>query len=164
MKKIRSDRSPMIESDSQNPAAHAVFEEQFFERSVAFNLRRSFNKVVDEIDAALAGFALSSHQFGVLSTIYYGRASTPSEVARLRFQNGAAITYTLDRLEQRGLLKRTRSEADKRVITLILTDDGRELTRKCMEAVVNVQDRVMKGVTAKDRDRLFEMLQLICEN
>lgn len=154
----------MTETDRQTSAVEQAGEEQFFERSLAFNLRRSFNKVIDEIDAALSEFALSSHQFGVLSTIYYGRASTPSEVARLRYQNGAAITYTLDRLEQRGLLQRTRSEADKRVITLVLTKEGRELTRKCMDAVVAVQDRMMKGLTARDRDRLFEMMQLVCEN
>ncbi len=164
MNEISSDCVQMIKPDGHNSQSMKKCEEHFFERSLAFNLRRSFNKVIDEVDAALGEFALSSHQFGVLSTIYYGRASTPSEVARLRFQNGAAITYTLDRLEQRGLLKRTRSEADKRVITLVLTDDGRELTRKCMEAVVAVQDRMLGGLTAKDRGRLFEMLRLICEN
>lgn len=154
----------MSKPESHRSPGGEACEGQFFEQSLAFNLRRGFNKVIDEIDAALGPFALSSHQFGVLSTIYFGRASTPSEVARLRFQNGAAITYTLDRLEQRGLLKRTRSEADKRVITLVLTEDGRELTRKCMDAVVDVQERMLTGVSAEDRDLLFELLQSICEN
>lgn len=139
-------------------------EEHFFERSLAFNLRRSFNKVTDEVDSALSDFALSSHQFGVLTTIYFGRASTPSEVARLRFQNGAAITYTLDRLEQRGLLKRTRSRDDKRVITLVLTDEGRELTRQCMAIAVDVQNRMAEGLSPEERELLFDMLRRVCEN
>lgn len=138
-------------------------EDLFFENSLGFNLRRSFNRVTDEFDSALSDYALSAHQFGVLTTIFYGRASTPSEVARLRFQNGAAITYTLDRLEQRGLLRRKRSEEDRRVITLVLTEDGRELTRQCMEVVVAVQQRITHALSDDERENLFDMLQRICE-
>ena len=152
------------EAHGKQAADRAVREEeQYFESSLAFNLRRSFNKIVDNIDAALSDCALSSHQFGVLTTIYFGRASTPSEVARLRFQNGAAITYTLDRLEQRGLLRRSRSTADKRVITLVLTEEGREVTRQCMNKALAAQDRMAAGLRPDEQAMLLSLLRRICE-
>ena len=155
----------MIETrDEQATGSDSEQEELFFERSLMLNLRRSFNKSVDQIDAALSDYALSSHQYGVLTAIYFGRASTPSEVARLRFQNGAAITYTLDRLEQRGLLRRMRSETDKRVITLVLTDEGRKVIRQCMGAALAAQDRMTASLRPDEREALLSLLRRISED
>lgn len=167
-------RDSMLRGDGENDmnSRQDAFEigeddfppDRFFERSLSFNLRRSFNRVTDEIDHALSDYALSAHQYGVLTTIYFERAKTPSEVARLRFQNGAAITYTLDRLEQRGLLERVRSDSDRRVITLALTSEGRELTRKCMASVIAAQDRLSGCLSPIERERLFDMLLRICDS
>ena len=155
----------MTEPNDKQAEGHDRREEgQFFENSLAFNLRRGFNRMVDNIDAALSDCDLSSHQFGVLTTIYFGRASTPSEVARLRFQNGAAITYTLDRLEQRGLLRRSRSTADKRVITLVLTEEGRKVTRQCMDKALAAQDRMAAELRPDEQAILLSLLRRICED
>lgn len=130
----------------------------FIRGDIGFTMRRTFNRLVDRIEDALSDHVVSSHQFGVLLSLYYGLARTPGEIARLRFQYGGAITYTLDKLEQRGLVQRARSQDDRRVITVTLTDKGRELVEHCLPRVKAATDEFASPLSAEERDSLMDML------
>jgi DNA-binding MarR family transcriptional regulator len=47
--------------------------------------------------------------------------------------NNSNLTAITDRLEERGLVKRTLDPDDRRVRLLVLTDKGREIQRQVME-------------------------------
>ena len=53
-------------------------------------------------------------------------APSPGSVARAVGVNGSTVTGILDRLEKRGLIRRERSSTDRRVVSLVLTDSGRD--------------------------------------
>lgn len=131
------------------------------EDSLGFLLGRCLNRIVDEIDVALAEYDVTAEQFGVLHAIYRGKATNPSELARLRYRHSAAITYTLDVLEKRKLLARKRSRADRRVITLQLTPAGTDVTRACIPRVVEAQNQVLRTVDREDYDLLSGLLKRI---
>ena len=82
-------------------------------------------------------------------------------LARLRFQNSAAIAYTLDVLESRKLLTRTRNALDRRGVELDLTTEGRALTRACIARVVEAQNRVLECLDVTDYDVLTGLLKRI---
>src|SRR5690242_6501128 len=89
------------------PATAPVSAVNHAEESIGLLISRCLNRLTDATAAFLTEFDLNSQQFGVLHSIYRGRASTPSALARLCFTNTAAITYTLDQLEKKKLLVRT---------------------------------------------------------
>ena len=71
---------------------------------------------------------LSATQFMTLNLIPANKAGmTLSELARRMNLGTATVTKTLDSLEARGLLTRTRSETDRRRVILSLTDEGETL-------------------------------------
>src|SRR6186997_617671 len=49
---------------------------------------------------------------------------TPTELARTVLVNSATMTERLTRLEQRGLVRRTRSDRDRRSVSVGLTEAG----------------------------------------
>ena len=57
-------------------------------------------------------------QFGV---------DTPAELCRNLSLDSGSMTRMLDRLEQKNLLSRKRSELDRRQVQLVLTADGQRL-------------------------------------
>jgi DNA-binding MarR family transcriptional regulator len=57
----------------------------------------------------------------------YG-ADTPAELCRSLSLDSGSMTRMLDRLEQKGLLMRTRSDADRRQVRLVLTEAGQALS------------------------------------
>ena len=52
-------------------------------------------------------------------------SATPSTVAKAVHLSQATVTSILDRLDKAGLILRTRSDTDRRVTYLGLTDEGR---------------------------------------
>lgn len=133
------------------------------EETLSFLIGRCLVRFLDAIDAALAEHDLTSQQYGVLHAILKGRARNPTELARLRFQYSAAITYILDVLEKKGLLVRKRSDQDRRVVELELTAAGESLTRLCIPRVVDAQNRVLEGFSHDEYSILKGLLRRIAE-
>ena len=131
------------------------------EVSLGFLLGRCMNRITDAIDESLAELGVTSQQFGVLHAIYRGKARNPSELARLRFQYSAAITYMLDVLEDKQLLVRKRSAQDRRVVELELTEAGKVLTRACLPLMVEAQNRVLARLNHEEYADLSALLQRI---
>ena len=134
------------------------------EDSLGFLMGRCMNRITDAIDAVLAEFGINAQHFGVLHAIYRGKVRTPSELARLRFQNSAAITYTLDLLEDRKLLARSRSAEDRRVVVLELTAEGKALTASCISLVVQAQNSVLASLNSNEYAVLSSLLRRVAQS
>lgn len=148
--------------NSKSSAAKVVkFNES--EEAIGLLISRCLNRLTDATAAFLTEFDLNSQQFGVLHSIYRGRASTPSALARLCFTNTAAITYTLDVLEKKELILRKRSATDRRVIDLELTDKGDALVRACLPKALNAQHQVLEPLSPADCQVLRGLLQRIAD-
>ena len=79
-------------------------------------------------ETAMRPHGLTSVQWAPLMIISRGGNPTAASLARDLNTDTGAMTRMLDRLEAKGLLQRTRSSTDRRVVELTLTDQGRELT------------------------------------
>jgi DNA-binding MarR family transcriptional regulator len=80
------------------------------------------------LDQHLVPYGVSAQQFKVLVIIAMFGAETPADLCRSLSMDSGSMTRMLDRLEQKGLLARTRSEADRRQVRLLLTEDGEALS------------------------------------
>ena len=70
----------------------------------------------------------------------------------------------LDRLESKGLLMRSRSATDRRVVELTLTDQGRELTRQIPHHLAAVYNAGLAGFSQEEFVTLKNMLRRIIAN
>ena len=128
------------------------------EESLGFIAGRLLNMINDAIDLALKGTHLNSHRFGILHALLRGKVSSPTGIARLRYQNGAAVTYNLNLLEKQGLIVRVPSETDRRITELKLTAEGESLTRRCLPLVVEAQNRVLSPVGPEEHALMVRLL------
>jgi DNA-binding MarR family transcriptional regulator len=74
------------------------------------------------------------------------------------------MTRMLDRLEAKGLLMRTRSATDRRVVELTLTAQGRELTTQIPHHLAAVYNSHLAGFSAEEFNQLKQMLRRIIAN
>ncbi|MEK1939911.1 MAG: MarR family transcriptional regulator [Pseudomonas sp.] len=78
------------------------------------------------LDTYLVPHGVTAAQFKVLMIILQGY-DTPAELCRYLSLDSGSMTRMLDRLEQKKLIARIRSENDRRQVHLSLTDEGRAL-------------------------------------
>jgi DNA-binding MarR family transcriptional regulator len=75
-----------------------------------------------------------------------------------------AITQRLDRLQERGLVARTRCESDGRSVHVTLTDDGRALIDRTLPDHVATEERLLAALTRPQRDALADTLRIILDS
>ncbi|MGO4329558.1 MarR family winged helix-turn-helix transcriptional regulator [Cupriavidus sp. M-11] len=126
--------------------------------SVGFFLNRARNSLMEELDAALKELGISSQHMGILLSMLRGSASTPFELCKRLGVDTGLMTRMLDKLENEGLLKRSRSVSDRRVVNLVLTDKGRAIT----EQVSEIAPQVLNArLTAFSPDEFAEFSRLL---
>ncbi|MCK6188433.1 MULTISPECIES: MarR family transcriptional regulator [unclassified Pseudomonas] len=79
------------------------------------------------IDTHMEPHGVTAAQFKVLIIMAQFGVDTPAELCRHLSLDSGSMTRMLDRLEQKNLLSRQRSELDRRQVQLVLTADGQRL-------------------------------------
>ena len=82
--------------------------------------------------------------------------------ARMSAKN-STVTGIVDRMEQRGLVRRTRSERDRRVIFLHLTAEGRELADAIPVTSMEIFGEALRGLRGEDRNELRRILNEVSD-
>ncbi|MFM0054729.1 MarR family winged helix-turn-helix transcriptional regulator [Paraburkholderia phytofirmans] len=126
--------------------------------SVGFSINKARNLLINEMDAALKDLDITSQQMGILLSMRRGIATTPLELSRLLGIDTGLMTRMLDKLEIKGLLERSRSIEDRRVVNLKLTKEGEAIAAQLPEIAPVVLNRRLKKFTKAEFEELRRLL------
>ena len=79
------------------------------------------------------------------------------ELAEYLFLAVNSVTTTVDNLEARGLVRRQRSEEDRRVVRVGLTDEGRKVCAAAVGEKLSLLRRML-GALTEDEQEIFMVL------
>ncbi|MGD2126533.1 MAG: MarR family transcriptional regulator [Desulfobacteraceae bacterium] len=88
-------------------------------------------------------YQVSVPQLSCLLALHEHGPLPPSQIAKHIMVNSSTVTGIIDRLEQKGFVGRSRISHDRRVITITLTEKGRELARN---APPPLQKKIVEGL------------------
>jgi DNA-binding MarR family transcriptional regulator len=134
------------------------------EESVGYLLRQTMSTLNRAAETEMRPQGLTAVQWAPLMIISRGGNPTVASLARDLNTDTGAMTRMLDRLETKGLLTRSRSVTDRRVVVLTLTDQGRELTSRIPHHLARVYNNHLAGFTAEEFVQLKQMLRRIVAN
>lgn len=100
-------------------------------------------------------------QFRVLKALYEGHAKTASEIARCVGHDAGALTRLLDRLAERGLLRREPRTTDRRQVDVVLTEQGHAVAQRIMCAAAEAISDALQPLADDERDALMAMLERV---
>ena len=115
------------------------------EESVGYLMKRIMMSIVYQADKRLDAHGLTSAQWGPLLRLRTTGGSTVAELARWLNVDAGAMTRLLDRLEKKGLCKRVRSTADRRVVQVELTPEGQEAIAEVPAVLADVMNAHLAG-------------------
>jgi MarR family transcriptional regulator, 2-MHQ and catechol-resistance regulon repressor len=122
-------------------------------------LFRASRAVLSRVEANLAELSLTLNQLGVLEAILHKGPLTHRELGRKVLTSAGNMTDVVDKLEQRGLVRRVRHTEDRRSVKVELTAEGREM----IEALFPIHARrihaAMAGLNDAELHQLGELLR-----
>lgn len=121
---------------------------------------RAFTKGVNEVMKPLG---LYSSEWAVLNFVAKHDSFPQSDIAAALEIEGAAISKTLSKMEQKGLIVRTSSQ-DKREKRISLTEKGRELYPLAAQAAGNHRSAVLAGLSRDDRQKMLFFIQSMLDH
>jgi DNA-binding MarR family transcriptional regulator len=122
------------------------------------------NAVFAKLEVELAPLELTAAQFVVVIGAMRGRARTVNEFCAFAGIDAGSMSRLLDRLETKGIVRRTRAEADRRQVQVELTDKGQALSPQIMPALSRVYRQFLDGFSADDAAQLQSLLQRLLAN
>ncbi|WP_455359794.1 MarR family winged helix-turn-helix transcriptional regulator [Streptomyces sp. SYSU K21746] len=135
--------------------------------AVIGRLRRLSRLIDTELRRTFAAHGLDAASFDVLATLRRSGPPyrlTPAELMRTAMVTSGAITQRLDRLESRGLVARTPSAVDGRVVHVALTDEGYALIDRALPDHIANEHRLLAALGTAERDALADALRNLLES
>jgi MarR family transcriptional regulator, organic hydroperoxide resistance regulator len=118
------------------------------------NIRRVFKAVNDHSKMAEHQTGITGPQLWTIKVIGDLAPVKVSDIAKRMYVHPATVVGILDRLESRRLVQRIRSTDDRRVVKVILTEDGKKLVRRSPQVA---QGLLVKGLEELTLERLKEI-------
>ncbi|WP_233157045.1 MULTISPECIES: MarR family winged helix-turn-helix transcriptional regulator [Amycolatopsis] len=114
-------------------------------------------------DDLLLANDLNRAEFDVLCALRRNEVLSPGQISREMLSSGAAITKRLDRLERLGLVSRTASERDRRVVQVRLTERGVELIDRLLPEHLEGEKVALANLAPEQQAELAGLLKVMLE-
>ena len=128
------------------------------EQCVNFTLTRAQNIVHQFFKARLAPFGVTPGQYGVLKCLWDENGLTVKQLAERMYLDSSTITGLLDRMEQKGLIKRLPDASDRRALSVMLTPAGEELKSPVSQAILDANKSVLHNFSEAEAQILRKLL------
>jgi DNA-binding MarR family transcriptional regulator len=115
------------------------------------------------LDDTLEEHGLTYGEYTVLSSLHWApnNRRTAGQLAKKTELSSAAMTNRLDRLEEAGLIKRIADAEDRRSVQVELTNKGRALYTKAVEAQAAKESIIAAALDTKQQELLNDLLRLL---
>jgi DNA-binding MarR family transcriptional regulator len=133
-------------------------------RTVGRLIKQLFSSLVRGVDQHMQPLELTAMQWEPILLLKLQRADTVAALARESNVNCSAMTRMLDRLEEKQLVRRRRSDDDRRVVHLELTDKGRRAGDEIQPLINAELKRHLRGFSDKEISTLTDFLRRMLEN
>jgi DNA-binding MarR family transcriptional regulator len=131
------------------------------EQEVFLGLWRTYDRLKALEDELFARFELTAQQYNVLRLLgnVFPAALPTLELASRLVSRAPDITRMLDKLEQRGWIRRERPPEDRRVVHVVLTEAGTELLERLSEPLRECHEKQLGHLSKADLKSLSALLR-----
>lgn len=119
-----------------------------FTRSLPMTLYRTLDAVMPRFRRIFNEFDLTEQQWRVLRVLWETDHSTIGELSEVTLLPAPSLVGIVDRLEERRLVARRRSDEDRRKVHVLATAAGAELEAQIMPRVASAYADLKQSVDA----------------
>ena len=155
----RPREAPDRASEEEGPAPRTWSDEEDRALRAWTALARCYTTFARAMGSRISEYGLTTPQFGVLEALHHLGNLSLGELAEKLLVSGGNITYVMDRLEERGLVERVRSEEDRRIVLAQLTPEGRDLVAEVFPDHTAYVRELMDALDPAEEEELRRLLK-----
>ena len=133
-----------------------IDESMKLDSQLCFPLYAASRKIVSKYTPYLKPLGITYTQYIMFLVLWEKDEITVGDLCRRLMLDTGTVTPMLKNTEKQGLIKRTRSEEDERVVVITLTDEGRALYKKAKELPGKVGSCI--NISRSEAETLYKLL------
>jgi len=122
-------------------------------------LSKAYKAVTELAIKDMKQHGLSSTEFMILELLYHKGRFPLQQIGEKVLITSGSITYNIDKLEKKGLLKRVPCPNDRRVTYAELTDAGIEKMEELFPSHAAVIHEAMGGLSPEEKQTAIDLLK-----
>jgi len=124
-------------------------------------LHRAADTISDRSLHPVIKVGLTPSQFGILETLYHLGPLKASQLADKHLKSRNNFTLVIDNLERMQLVTRCRNTEDRRMVTVSLTDLGRQKVQEALPPFVEALEANVAVLTPEEQEQLCNLLKIL---
>lgn len=122
-------------------------------------LSRAYRDVNENVNKLIQTYGLNPTEFAVLELLYHKGDQPLQQIGGKILLASGSITYVVDKLEQKGLLKRIACPKDRRVIYAHITEEGTSFIEGIFPEHAGHIHELMSGLSEDEKETAIELLK-----
>lgn len=132
--------------------------------SLGFILNKTALLSKANFNSRLKAYGISPEQWSLLFRVVEKSGLTQKELSDSTYKDQANITRSIDRLIQKGLMKRVPNAQDRRSFNLFPTEEAAVLVDKVIPISKAHNEHLTEGLTTKEAEMLKALLKKVYQN
>lgn len=143
------------------PAATTARRSPALERALKLYVvfARAANAVNRRVQDEIEGHDLTLTEFGILEALYHKGPLLLGDVQKKILLSSGGVTYTVDRLADKGLVERRECQTDRRARYAALTPRGEALIARIFPDHARRIEETLGALTAREQEELTATLR-----
>jgi len=124
-------------------------------------LSRAYRALNEEVNKVIQQRGLNPTEFAVLELLYHKGDQPLQQIGGKILLASGSITYVVDKLEQKGYLRRNGCPKDRRVTYAQITDEGRTLIEEIFPEHSQRINELMDVLSPEEKQTAIDLLKKV---
>lgn len=126
--------------------------------TLGFKFFSLFNQIQEIGKKDFKDIGITRGNYVVMYFIKENPGITQAELADITQKDRNVVTKTIDKLEEKGFVKRVRGEKDRRSFTLFLTDSGEQIVRNYWHILIDGEAELLEKLTVEEQEIFLKLI------
>jgi MarR family 2-MHQ and catechol resistance regulon transcriptional repressor len=122
-------------------------------------LSRAYKAINEHVNKIIQASGLNPTEFAVLELLYHKGDQPMQQIGGKILLASGSITYVVDKLEQKGMLKRIACPNDRRVTYAQITEDGKKFIQDIFPEHEKQIDKLMSSLSDSEKIEAIDLLK-----
>ena len=122
-------------------------------------LSRAYKAINEHVNKIIQAKGLNPTEFAVLELLYHKGDQPMQQIGGKILLASGSITYVVDKLEQKGMLRRIACPTDRRVTYAQITDEGKNYISDIFPAHAEQIHTLMSSLSDTEKEEAIDLLK-----